>query len=158
MAFHCHTTMISFPETLRLGFSFVRYALVGAVLALGAVIQLWLLLSLLPESSASFAVSVAIVYCTTFVIGFSLQGAITFRVCFDCRVRHRIALLRYAAITLFGGALTTVGALVLREAGSEFPFAPREVEALAFAVAALGSSAVTFVLQRCFVFGPLDPQ
>ena len=129
---------------------YFRYAVIGAVVGISAILLREGIAWFLPDEPIYFALSVGFIYALGIVLSFILQQTFTFRP--DQQVHSWRKLLPFIVVALIGAVATLLLALLYRY-GFAFDrlfggFGP----ALAFAAATLTSSVLSFWLNARFVF------
>ena len=134
------------PRGARL---YLRFCLVGAVVAVAALLSLAGLQLLVPQTPTGYAASVAIVYVNGIALSFFLQRRFVF---VASPGRQLVRFTRFVVTALFGAILTSA-------VSSGFRFTvnwPNAINAysgfLSFIVACLLASAMTFSIYRYWVF------
>jgi putative flippase GtrA len=128
-----------------------RFVVVGAVVGLLAIALRELIAVTLPADTPTYySISVIAVYVFGIVLSYVLQHRITFRVSLG-ESNWRV-LISFVGVALIGALATWLLALLLRYGLAFDRIFGRLSGSLAFAVAAVSASTVTYALNALFVF------
>ena len=129
---------------------FFKYAAIGGFVGLLALMILAISERVLSESKTTYLISVLVVYASGIVLNYVLQKTFTFG---DSEmITRRKSFFKFVAVALIGALCTTGLSYVLRYqmnwpgslGGAEGP--------TSFMIACLASSAITFYLNKTWVF------